>query len=205
MTFDELLASIATEADFSETREVTTLSREMLDPRQHKGMTLAEMYAHPSSRRVERTFRHGHLLGPPATAESIRAWYARWPTHKLPDDLVALLMRANGIHLSADLDEGRAYRGLSPIEEWLPASARSLGPFPDGEWDADRCVVLTYDSDGHDYVLLDIDAAEYFATHDGGSEKHVLGRCVGDLLDLLWRSRIEFWAAPESITRVNRL
>jgi hypothetical protein len=201
MTFDELLENIATEPDFSETKEVTILSPEMRDPRQRKGLNMAEMYAHPSNTRGVRTFRHGHVLGPPATAESLRAWYERWPTHRLPEDLIALLMRANGIHLSANLDDGRAYIGLSPLEEWLPANARPYGPLPDGRWDGDRCIVLTYDTDGHDHVLLDVDSAEYFATRDAGSNKNLVGHSVGDLLDLLWRERIKYWAAPESKKR----
>lgn len=52
-------------------------------------------------------------------------------------------------------------------------------------------------------LLLDVDAAEYFATHDGGSQKHVIGRSVADLLDLLWSRRIKYWDGPEFKTRMK--
>lgn len=52
---------------------------------------------------------------------------ARWPRHPLPQDLVELVMRANGIHLWADLDDGRAYEGLAPIEEWDLARVKMWG------------------------------------------------------------------------------
>lgn len=125
VTFDELLAEIAKEPPRTETREVQALPPGALERAAGGGLRLTDLLNDPNRTTERRTFRTGHLLGAPATPETIAEWEKRW--HPLPDDLRSLLSRANGIHLWADLDEGRAYEGLAPIEEWMPARVKMWG------------------------------------------------------------------------------
>lgn len=85
-----------------------------------------------------RTATYRHILGAPASAEVVRDWQERWPSYPLPDDLRALVGQANGIHLWADVEHGRAYTGLAPIEEWKPARSAMYGDDAGPEALADR-------------------------------------------------------------------
>jgi hypothetical protein len=110
----------------------------------------------------------------------------------LPDDLVALLGRANGIHLWADLDTGRVYEGLAPLAEWRVARQRMWGDDVDPALLPDRYLALSYHSDGAAFVVLDVESGRYFLMDAcGADESSPIGRNVGDLLDWLWAHRIE--------------
>lgn len=113
MTLDELLAKLATEPTRTVERDVRVPSLELLaDVHRSVGMRLADLHSDPRHTIERRTQRSGHVLGPPATPAAVAEWRARWPRHPLPQDLVELVLRANGVHLCADLDDGRAYLAL---------------------------------------------------------------------------------------------
>jgi hypothetical protein len=193
MTFDELLAWIATEPSRTFERDVRVPTAELMkELRAAGGMRVDVMLADPRHTTERRTFRMGHLLGAPVSAEQLAQWQAAWPSHQLPDDLVALLRRANGIHRWADLDTGRAYEGLAPLADWRVARQRMWGDDVDRALLADRYLALSYHSDGATFVVLDVESGRYFLMDAcGADESSPIGRNVGDLLDWLWAHRIE--------------
>ena len=104
---------------------------------------------------------------------------------------MALLRRANGIHLWADLDEGTAYQGLAPLGEWRLARQKMWGDQADPTLLADRYLAISYHADGAAFVVLDTESGRYFLMDAcGADESSPIGRSVGELLDWLWDHRI---------------
>jgi hypothetical protein len=130
MTFDELVARAA-----SEPNRVVEVG------------TAAE-------RRPQQT---GHVFGAPIDPTRLEAWSRQWPQHPLPEDLQDLLRRANGIHLWADLDTGRAYEGLAPLEEWDLARRTMWGvdASPDMLGDEYRVTASIHVGRDAGYALID--------------------------------------------------
>jgi hypothetical protein len=83
VTFDELLHRIALEPDREYVRSVYVGWPPMETMR---GMTVAEMHSMPGLRREPRTFRSGHRLGAPTSAEALDAWQQHHSSHVLPAD-----------------------------------------------------------------------------------------------------------------------
>jgi hypothetical protein len=192
MTFDELLERIAKEPDQISERQVRVAMAELTDEvTAPTGMRLDDVLADPRHTTERRTFRSGHLLGPPLSSGELAQWREAWPKHRLPDDLVALLGRASGIHLWADLDEGRAYEGLAPLNEWCLARQKMWGEDADPELLPDRFLALSYHTDGAAYVVLDTESGRYFLMDScGADESSPIGNSVGELLYWLWDRRI---------------
>jgi hypothetical protein len=192
MTFDELLGRVASEPSRTEERDVDVATPELLrELEQRPGMLLAEFVADPRKTRERRTLRTGHVLGPPLTVDAIRSWQLQWRRHPLPNDLIALLLRVNGIHLWADLDTGRAYEGLAPLAEWDIARAKMYGPAAPAESLGDQYLALTYHADGSAFVVLDVDGGGYYLMDSCGPDLTCpVGRSANDLLDYLWSHRI---------------
>ena len=192
VTLDELLRKVATEPPRVEDREVSVASPELLaDVDARRGMALTDFLNDPRRTTRRRTFRRGHVLGPPLPASELARWKATWPRHPLPSDLVELLLRVNGIHLWADLDTGRAYEGLAPIEEWRLARIAMGGPSAEDDLLPDRHLAIGYHADNAVFITLDVDTGLYAwmdacAPHDPSP----LGACVDDLLEHLWSSRL---------------
>ena len=192
MTFDELLERVATEPNRTSEREVRIPSAELMNELHSAGgMRVDLLMADPRQTTERRTFRTGHLFGPPVSSTEIEQWRATWPRHRLPDDMVELLRRANGIHRWADLDEGRAYQGLAPLGEWRLARQMIWGDHADPTLLADRYLALSYHADGAAFVVLDTESGHYFLMDAcGADESSPIGRTVGELLDWLWDHRI---------------
>ena len=124
------------------------------------------------------------MLGPGLSREAINDWKRRWPHHPLPPDLVEMLQRVNGIHLWADLDTGRSYEGIAPLEEWELARTKMWGPGADATSLADRYLALSYHADCSAFAVLNVETARYFVLDScGADESCPIGSCVGDLLD----------------------
>ena len=187
MMLDEFLALVASEGEFSEERMVkvrgSALEAELTGRR---AMPLLEYLAHPDLHPERRTLRWGHLLGPGADVSRISAWLEGDPRRQLPTDLLGLLGRVDGIHLWADLEEGRAYSGIAPLEEWIEAGAsewRALCP----EQHA-RSLVISYHANSDEFVLLEADRSVYrlFNPENFGELGDVVATSVPELLDWLW-------------------
>jgi hypothetical protein len=97
----------------------------------------------------------------------------------------------NGIHLWADLDTGRSYEGLAPLEEWELARTRMFGAEADPTLLSDRYLALSYHANSDRFVVLNVESGRYFDMDPSGGadEGCLMGDEVGDLMDWLWRSR----------------
>ena len=192
MTLDEFLERVASEPNRTSERDVRVPTVELLEEmRAAGGMRVDALLADPRQTVERRTFRTGHVLGAPVPPEELAHWVEAWPRHRLPDDLVDLLGRVNGIHLWADLDEGRAYEGLAPIGEWRIARQKMWGEDANPALLPDRYLALSYHSDAAAFIVLDVESGRYFLMDTcGADESSPIGRSVGELLDWLWDHRI---------------
>jgi hypothetical protein len=109
----------------------------------------------------------------------------------LPADLRALVERVNGIHLWANVETGRSYVGLAPVEEWELARVKMYGAAGDPGLLDDRYVAISYHQDGASFVVLDVKSGGYFLMDTAGPDttSPIAGN-VEELLDWTWRSRI---------------
>ena len=192
MTLDDLLARTATEPDWAEERTVSVPGPRLLAEVAAKGgMPLLEFMKHPDRTPQRRVLRRGHRLGPGLSQAELESWIAAWPQHPLPADLSALLLRANGIHLWADLDSGRAYYGISPLAEWQDAG--SVGWAHLFSSPPTSALVISYHENGDGYLLLETMATPQprFVWCDLEDIDHPtsVGHTVSELLDWLWERR----------------
>jgi hypothetical protein len=149
-------------------------------------MPLLEFLAHPDLHPERRMLRWGHLLGPGVEASQVAEWLASAPGRHLPDDLRALLGRVDGIHLWADLGEGRAYWGLAPLAEWIEAGAEQWrGLFPE---EHARSLVISYHANSDYFLLLERERWLYREVdpQNFGELGDVVARSVPELLDWIW-------------------
>lgn len=186
MRIDELQRRASAQPEIKQTRTVRvwgpTLRAEVEAGRLKN---LAEIYAHPDQTSELQTFRCGHVLGEGLAPETIAAWQARFPAHPLPRDLTELLAQVNGIHLWADLDDGRAYFGVAPLDEWQDA-AKDWGwlfTSPPAGY-----LVISYHDNGDYCLVLDTARSDYwwYDAHDPDNPLKV-GSNVEEMLDWLWR------------------
>ena len=190
MQLDELRSLIAQEPERRMVYPVY-LERKPINVKQSDGVPLSEFLVNREPTGESRTIIFRHILGPPASLKAVRAWQERWPSYPLPLDLQVLVEQVNGIHLWADVEEGRAYSGLAPIEEWQPARLAMYGCDSDPELLSERYLALSYHADGGCFVVLDVDSGMYFLMDSCGPDKTCpLGASVDELLDWLWADRL---------------
>jgi hypothetical protein len=184
MQIDELIRAAATEPNREVTRSVRVCSPATLEAVPKTGISVLDLSSLPAQ--VERkTFRFGHLLGPPASPRALEEVVRRAPLC-FPADLMNLVARVNGIHLWADLDRGRSYTGLAPIEEWDVGGVALFYDALD-----DRHVSLTYHDDGAAAIVLELTSGTYYLMDTAGADHSCqIGKSSGDLLDYLWTHRI---------------
>jgi hypothetical protein len=157
VTFDELVNHALGEPPRVEEREVSVARKELVDEAVRRGgMPLVDYISDPRRISERRTFRKAHRFGPPTSVEQIEQWKHQWPKHRLPSDLEALLLRANGIHLWADMATGRSYEGLAPLEEWELARTKMWGPNASPEHLADEYLAISYHTDCSAFVVLKV-------------------------------------------------
>jgi hypothetical protein len=165
--------------------------REALDVSPSGGVSLAEFLANREATGETRVEVYRHILGSPASPEAVRAWQEQWPSHPLPSDLRHLIEQVNGIHLWADVETGRAYHGLAPVEEWQSARIAMYGDDADPDILEEQYLALSYHEDGSAFVVLDVDSGTYFLMDAAGADDTCpLGDSVPELLDWLWSHRI---------------
>ena len=151
-----------------------------------KPLLLSELVAHPDQRQEVRSFRHGHLVGEGVTPQTLDAWQAGHPEHPLPADLRRFLAYADGVHLWADLDDGRSYFGILPLREWKDTRELDWAtpPFripPEG-------LAISYHENGDFYLALDTRGPHYFwyDLGDYNSPRRV-GGTIEALLEFWWK------------------
>jgi hypothetical protein len=190
MTLDELFKRVESEPP----RTVTlrqNLSQEQIDAANRPGgMRLSDLLAVAPRPLPQRTVRFGHILGPPTSHSTVRAWGEQFPYHALPADLKDLVAQVNGIHLWADLDTRRSYDGLAPLEEWDLARIKMYGRGSDAHLLPDRYLALSYHGDGAAFIVLNVESGRYFLMDSSGPDEACpIGASVSDLLDWLWDHR----------------
>jgi hypothetical protein len=190
MTPEEFLARVRSETNLNLEVPGSTPSPELLDEiHRPGGMTLQAFLNDPRQTPTVHRYRIGHILGPPVTDETLQRWQQRWSEYTLPSDLLSLLKQINGIHLDADLDTGRAYQGLAPMEDWGPARVAMYGEGANAELLDDRYVALSYHQDGSAYVVLDTQTGGYFLMDTAGPDlTSPIGTSAEDLLEWLWEN-----------------
>jgi hypothetical protein len=151
---------------------------------------LSDIMAHPDQRQEQRLFRHKHILGPGAGTSEIAAWEAEHPHHPLPDDLIALLKRANGIHLWADIATGLSYYGILPLSEWRDARSVEWNEMfiepPKGQ------LVISYHDNGDYFLVLDTkERCYYWYDLQDFDNPELVGRNVEELLTWYWQQADE--------------
>jgi hypothetical protein len=185
MTVDEFLEGV-------KSQEVVTLEQEVSIPGPHaqallaagRPIALTDYLNHPDWHCERRTFRFRHIVGPGLTPEALDHWQSRFREFPLPEDLRHFLMKANGVHLWADLEEQRSYLGILPLEDWSDAAS---GPFAyvfEGRPHAG--LVISYRHDTAGFAMLDTDGPTYFWC-DLIGEPEQIGTTVDELLTYWWK------------------
>ena len=192
MQIDDFLARVASEPERTVTRTVWTAPPEVLaKAAKPSGMLMTDFLSAPGRRAEQREVRYRHVLGAPASPQAVDAWQNQRPSHPLPADLRALVERVNGIHLWANVETGRSYAGLAPIEEWELARVKMYGPTAARTLLDDRYVAISYHQDGASFVVLDVTSGRYFLMDVAGADAtSPIANNVDELLGWLWGSRI---------------
>lgn len=191
MQVEEFMALVGSEPERTISQTVWTAPPDALAKAAKLGGILMTEFLSASGRRAgQRDVHYCHILGPPGSPEAIDAWLKRRAPHRLPTDLHALVKRINGIHLWANVETGRSYVGLAPIEEWELARIRMCGE-EDGGFLDDRYVAISYHQDGASFVVLDAESGAYFLMDAAGPDRTSrIANNTEELLDWLWRTRI---------------
>jgi hypothetical protein len=151
---------------------------------------LSDIMVHPDQHKEQRVFRYKHVLERGAATSDIAAWQAEHPNHPLPEDLVAFLGRANGVHLWADIAIGRGDYGILPLSEWRDAgsvdwSVMFMEP-PQGQ------LVLSYHDNGDYFLVLDTNEQSYYWYDlEDFDRPKLVARNVSELLTWYWQQAEE--------------
>jgi hypothetical protein len=181
VTLDEFFAAVKSEPDLVEWYFGSPGCPEQV----------TEVYAGPWQIDEQGGSLLGHRLGNPLSDLELAAFRKRFPGVALPEDLLAVLQRWNGIDLWADVEFGRSYEGLAPLEEWDLARGIMLGPDADPGLLSDRYFALSYHADGSAFVVLDTSTAKYFWMDScGADESCPIGDTGDELLTWLWNHRM---------------
>jgi hypothetical protein len=149
-----------------------------------RAVPVLDIISHPDQSEEVRIFRYKHILEQGVTSAEMTGWQLAHPNHKLPDDLLALLARVNGIHLWADTATGRSYFGVLPLNEWCDAAtwdcAFLFAEPPQGH------LVMSYHDNSDEFLILDTGTSSYFLIDGETGDKHPLGRTAEEFITLWW-------------------
>lgn len=192
MQIDDFIGRVTSEPERTVMRTVWTTPPDVLAKAAASGgMRMSDLLSAAGRRAEQRAVQYCHVLGAPASQQAIDAWQAKHPSQVIPADLRALVARINGIHLWANVETGRSYAGLAPIEEWDLARVKMYGASAARSLLDDRYVALSYHQDGASFVVLDVESGRYFLMDAAGPDTtSSIANNAGELLDWLWRTRI---------------
>jgi hypothetical protein len=189
MTPDALIARAAAQPVITQNRVVNVPGPQLsAEVTARGGMPLNEYVSHPDLRRERRTFRYGHLLGPPLAPDVIAAWQVAHPDCQLPTDLCAMLAKFDGVHLWADLHLQRSEMGLLPLAKWQVATTEFPGFLRD---EPVGVLAMSYGANGNYMLFLHTRSQEY-RWHDlqDFNSSRVVATAVDPLLDFLWEKSL---------------
>jgi hypothetical protein len=193
MHIDDFISLVAGEPERTVRRTVWSPPPEVLAKASKPGgSSMKEFLSAPGRRPEQREVKYRHILGPPASRHAIETWLGHRPSHRLPADLLALVSRMNGIHLWANIETGRSYAGLAPIEEWDLARIKMYGPEADRGLLDDRYVAVSYHQDGAAFIVLNVESGKHLLMDAAGPDTtSPIANDAGELIDWLWRNRLE--------------
>jgi hypothetical protein len=137
-----------------------------------------------------------HRTFPPLDKAELEAWYARWPSRFLPEDLLDLLQQTNGIQFGVHEGSPEGYYRLLPLRE-VDSARRIMWRKHGDDMDDDEVpyphwLALTEYQDGACYIVLDTDKHRYFLMDTCWPDLTCpLGNNVGQLLDYIWESWVK--------------
>jgi hypothetical protein len=156
--------------------------RALLDKK--RAMPLTEVLAHPDQHREQRSFRHGHILGPGLSERELATWQERHPEARLSASVLNLLREVDGIHLWADLDRGGSHFGVLPLREWVAAHQHVAT----GDKELPRsALVVSYHENSGCFLVLDT-VTDRFTWFDAesSSDSDVVAESVEEWLGWWW-------------------
>lgn len=149
-----------------------------------RSLPLTEVLNHPDQRREQRSFRYGHILGRGLSERELASWQERHPETRLSASVLDLLREVDGIHLWADLDRGKGYFGILPLNEWVVAHEH--------DWTTHAglprsSLVISY-HENCDYLLILDAEKEQFTWFDleSWSDSEVVAESVEEWLGWWW-------------------
>jgi hypothetical protein len=192
MQIDDFINRVASEPERIITRTIWTTPKDVLaQAAMPGGLRLTDLLSSPGRQSEQRDDRYRHILGPPASQQTIDSWQHQHPSQPLPADLREFVSRINGVHLWANAATGRSYTGLAPLEEWELARIKMFGLTAERDLLDDRFVAVSYHQDSESFVVLDVESKKYFLMDAAGPDtSSPIANDVGELLDWLWRGRI---------------
>jgi hypothetical protein len=194
MQISEFRRLVESEPERAVVKSVSPVSPALIAMVDRKGsMKLTDLLAAPGRRSEERVMRYRHILGPGAAPEEMQRW------QPLPIDLEELVGEVNGVHLWANVDTGRAYAGLAPIQEWKTARTQMYGTEADPNLLDDRSISISYHADNAAFIVMDMSSGVYFLMDAAGPDTTTpIAKNAGELLDWLWSKRIAPAPSTES-------
>jgi hypothetical protein len=185
MTPAELIALSSQQQEIAEYREVRVHGSQLTELiKRRSPMLMSELLSHPDQRTEMRRFRYGHILGRGCSDIAIAEWQQRRDV-RLASDVTCLLRQIDGIHLWADLDNGRGYYGILPLVEWHNVHESESAPlFEDlGR----KTFVISYHENGDYFLLLDTITSEFtWFDPQSPTDSVAIGTRVEALLDWWW-------------------
>jgi hypothetical protein len=147
--------------------------------------------------RLEREMPGQHKTWSPLQDEELAVWTAKFPKSTLPEDLIGLLRRTNGIQFWVSAGSTKGYFRLLPLREIDFARQIMWGGLAN-DWDRDWVprpgwLAISGHQDGDDFIVLDIDSHRYYLMDACGADLTCpAGDNVHELLDSIW----ENWITP---------
>lgn len=203
MTLNEFLRRVAEQQAVRIERTINVPGPELLARmNQRPTPTVADLLAHPDQRQERRRYSYRHIVGSGLTRGAIDEWQSNHVDHVLPDDVRELLTVANGVHLWADVETGRSYFGILPLEEWRDvAVSRWAWLFDDRP--TPQALVISYHENG-DYLLVLETSPQCFVWWDPQNplEPKRVGSTVEEFLDFWWAETAELDPARDDASTV---
>jgi hypothetical protein len=149
-----------------------------------------------------------HRILPPLEDAELDAWCERWPQCRLPEDLLGLLRKANGIQFWVHRGSPDGCYSLLPLRE-IDSARRIMWGESGEQLKSDEVprrhwLAITQHQDGACYVVLDTDEQRYYLMDTCGADLTCpVGNSVSELLDFIWDTWVK--ALGDAISKQDSL
>lgn len=141
--------------------------------------------------KLESRTRSNHKILPPLCDDELKEWTTKFSKDYLPNDLLDLLKKTNGIQFWVGAGSPNGYFQILPLREigfarqimWGEAvDYMDLDEIPLPHW-----LAITEHQDGAVYIILDTDTYKYYLMDTCGADLTCpAGKSIEELLDYLW-------------------